>query len=288
MPRAYIDYKTSSRLDKESVRWQLSLYGYLGGLKHPQATFREQDHTYWLGDKRLISVTQLLKKHNLSTDFSMVNSEILRAKAERGTLIHKEIEIYLKTGEMGFTSELYDFIEWQEKNNIKAIASEAIVNNDIIAGTVDLITEGEGYIALHLDGEKCTPYKLEPIPTLEIERLIACERNGEIYQPKELIVPAMAIKELYKIELIIQSMEKKKKEAEKNATELRETIIKAMKEQDIKSYENDLLKMTYIAPSVRESLDTARLKKELPEVAEKYLKQTQVKESVRITLRGTE
>jgi len=290
MHRAYIDYKTSSKLDKESVRWQLSLYRYLDSLKQTKATFREQDHTYWLGDKQLISVTQLLKKHNLSTDFSMVNSVILRAKAARGTLIHEEIEHYLKTGKMGFTLELYDFIEWQAENQVKAIASETIVNNDLVAGTVDLIAESPNFtaeiIALHLDGKKCRSYPLEPIPTEEIERLLECERKGEIYQPKELIVPAAAIKELYKIELVIQSMEKKKKEAEKNAAELRKTIIKAMKEQGIKSYENDLLKMTYIAPSVRESLDTARLKKELPEVAKKYLRQSQVKESVRITLRG--
>ena len=222
MPRAYIDYKTSSRLDKEAVRWQLSLYGYLGGLKYEKkATFREQDHTYWIGDKQLISVTQLLKKHHLSTDFSMVNKDVLNAKSERGTLIHKEIETYLKTGEMGFTSELYDFIEWQEENQVKAIASEIIVNNDLVAGTVDLIAESPNFtaeiIALHLDGEKCRSYPLELIPTEEIERLLECERKGEIYKPKELIVPAMAIKELYKIELLIQSMEKKKKEAEKKS-----------------------------------------------------------------------
>jgi hypothetical protein len=291
MPRGYIDYKTSSRLDRESVRWQLSLYRYLDGLNYAdKATFTEQDHTYRLGDKRLISVTQLLKKHNLSTDFSKVNKDVLNAKSERGTLIHKEIETYLKTGEMGFTSELYDFIEWQEKNQVKAIASEIIVNNDLVAGTVDLIAESPNFtseiIALHLDGEKCRSYLLEPIPTEEIERLIECERKGEIYQPKELIVPNSALKELYTIELTIQSMEKKKKEMEQAAAETRKLIIKAMKEQGIKSYENDLLKMTYIAPSVRESLDTARLKKELPEVAEKYLRQSQVKESVRITLRG--
>jgi predicted phage-related endonuclease len=83
-------------------------------------------------------------------------------------------------------------------------------------------------------------------------------------------------------------MEKKKKEMEQAAAETRKLIIKAMKEQGIKSFENDLLKMTYIAPFEKESIDTARLKKELPEIAKKYLKQSQVKESVRITLRGTE
>ena len=210
----------------------------------------------------------------------------MQAKAERGTLIHEEIEHYIKTGEVGFTIELYHFLEWQQENNIKPIASEIIVNNDLVAGTADLIAEGEGLIALHLDGEKCTPYYLDPVPDEEIERLLECERKGEIYQPKELIVSSIAIKELYKIELVIQAIEKKKKQAEQAALELRETILQAMKKQGIKSFSNDLLKMTYIAPSVRESIDTTRLKKELPDIAKKYIKQSQVKESVRITLRG--
>lgn len=292
MHRAYIDYKTSSKLDKESVRWQLSLYRYLDSLKQTKATFREQDHTYWLGDKQLISVTQLLKKHNLSTDFSMVNSVILRAKAARGTLIHEEIEHYLKTGKMGFTLELYDFIEWQAENQVKAIASETIVNNDLVAGTVDLIAESPNFtseiIALHLDGKKCRSYPLEPIPTEEIERLLECERKGEIYQPKELVIAENAIKELYKVELTLQNLKKKQDEIQAQADEIRNLILKAMKEQGIKSFENDFLKLTYIAPSERETIDTKKLKKDLPEIAQKYSKKISVKETVRITLRNAE
>ena len=107
--------------------------------KNNEIVFCPDDHSYRLGDKVLISVTQLLKKHGLSTDYSAVNQNVLNAKAARGTLIHKEIEDYLKTGEQGFTSELYDFINILEENALQLGASEHIVHNDILAGTVDFM-----------------------------------------------------------------------------------------------------------------------------------------------------
>lgn len=291
MAKVYIDIKTTYKIDKEYCRWQLSLYRYLDGLKYAEkATFNEKDHIYKLGDKALISVTRLLKKHNLATDYSMVNPEILNAKATRGTLIHFEIEKYLETGELGFTPELYAFLEWQKKNNIKVLASESVVNNDLVAGRLDLIAESPNIqseiMVLHLNGNKCVEYPLELIPDKEIERLLECERNGETYQPKELVIAENAIKELYKVELTLQNLKKKQDEIQAQADEIRNLILKAMKEQGIKSFENDFLKLTYIAPSERETIDTKKLKKDLPEIAQKYSKKISVKETVRITLRG--
>ena len=54
--------------------------------------FDAEKHEYFDGEKRLISVTQLLKKHGLAPDYSGVSDSVLNAKAERGTLIHSEIE----------------------------------------------------------------------------------------------------------------------------------------------------------------------------------------------------
>ena len=55
---------------------------------------------------------------------------------------------------------------------------------------------------------------------------------------------------------------------------------------DIKKLESDRLLITYIAPTTRQTIDSARLKKELPDVAKEYAKTSEVKETVRITLRG--
>lgn len=52
---------------------------------------------------------------------------------------------------------------------------------------------------------------------------------------------------------------------------LREKILKAMTEFNIKSFENDYIKLTYVAPTTRESIDSKSLKANEPEIAKKYL-----------------
>ena len=104
--------------------------------------FDAQTHTY-TNEKgeTLISVTQLLKLAGISPNYDFVNEELLKASADRGTLIHKEIEDYIKKGEMGFTTELKEFINYVESVGIKVLASEKQVYNNKIAGTIDLIAQ---------------------------------------------------------------------------------------------------------------------------------------------------
>lgn len=99
--------------------------------------FDESTHTYTNDGKVLISVTQLMKKHHLSPSYEFVNSVILERSANRGTLIHKEIENYIKEGIIGFTDEMDNFREAYNKGN--AWKSETKVCNDIVAGTIDLL-----------------------------------------------------------------------------------------------------------------------------------------------------
>ena len=52
-----------------------------------------------------------------------------------------------------------------------------------------------------------------------------------------------------------------------------------------KSFENDDIKMTYIAATERKSIDSTKLKKEHPEIAEAYQKISQVKATVKIEIK---
>lgn len=102
--------------------------------------FDEQTHTYTNENGEvLISVTQLLKLAGISPNYDFVNEEVLKAAAEKGSLIHKEIEDYIKKGEIGFTKELHEFITYVKEQGIKILASEKQVYNDRVAGTIDLI-----------------------------------------------------------------------------------------------------------------------------------------------------
>lgn len=87
----------------------------------PELTFDEEWHTYRVNGKIVPSATRLLDDES----YANVNQEILKKACERGTLIHKEIEMYLKHTEKGFTDEfqefLYIYTTEQEKFLEKAI-----------------------------------------------------------------------------------------------------------------------------------------------------------------------
>ena len=76
-----------------------------------------------------------------------------------------------------------------------------------------------------------------------------------------------------------------KKQLEAQDKDVRQQLEKVMGEYGIKQFENDLLKVTYVEPTTRTTIDSARLKKDLPAVAEKYTKVSQVKGSVRIEVK---
>lgn len=75
------------------------------------------------------------------------------------------------------------------------------------------------------------------------------------------------------------------KELEQKVSDMREVIKAAMEQYGVKSFENDDIKITYVAPTERKSIDSTRLKKEHPEIAEAYQKVSQVKASVKIEVK---
>lgn len=83
----------------------------------------------------------------------------------------------------------------------------------------------------------------------------------------------------------IAYLDKQKKVLETKEKMVRQELQEAMDKYGIKKFENDILKVTYVEPTTRTTIDSARLKKELPAVAEKYTKTSQVKGSVRIEVK---
>lgn len=76
-----------------------------------------------------------------------------------------------------------------------------------------------------------------------------------------------------------------KKKLEEEDKQMREQLQKAMDAHGIRQFENDILKITYVEPTTRESIDSKALKADLPAIAAKYTKVSNVKGSVRITVK---
>ncbi len=77
-----------------------------------------------------------------------------------------------------------------------------------------------------------------------------------------------------------------KKAFEEKEKDIRAALIREMDAYGVKSFENDFLKVTYVAPTTKTSIDSKALKKDMPDVAEKYSKTSTVSASVRISLKG--
>ena len=62
--------------------------------------------------------------------------------------------------------------------------------------------------------------------------------------------------------------------------------MEAMEKSGIKSFDSDYVKITYVDPVEKTTIDSARLKKEQPDIAMEYSKKSMSKASIRITLKG--
>ena len=71
-----------------------------------QVEYDEEFHTYTLNGEIIPSVTQLLD----NGEYVDIDKNILKYAQDKGKLVHKEIEEYLKAQEMGFTAEFYEFL----------------------------------------------------------------------------------------------------------------------------------------------------------------------------------
>ena len=97
--------------------------------------FDENLHKYTVDGKEVISVTQLLQKHKITPSYDAVDKELLRMASERGTLIHEEVENWIKDRELGFTEEAYYICDYLKDKSYygSEIISEQMVANDVVA-----------------------------------------------------------------------------------------------------------------------------------------------------------
>ena len=75
-------------------------------------TYNEVWHVYRYNGKIIPSVTRLLDDGS----YKDIDENVLKKAQQRGHLIHKEIENYLKNAETGYTDEFYEFLDIFIKN----------------------------------------------------------------------------------------------------------------------------------------------------------------------------
>lgn len=136
-------------------------------------------------------------------------------------------------------------------------------------------------------GDTLKEVVLDQVPDEEIEKLLECEYKGEKYQRPALVLDSALIKDIETAEETMAMLETEYKKAESRAKELRERLCKAFEQQNIKSWEspNGKIKVTYVLPMDKISVDSVKLKKEYPQVYTKCQKISKQKAYVRVKVK---
>ena len=78
------------------------------------------------------------------------------------------------------------------------------------------------------------------------------------------------------------------KEYESKLKEYKISIIDFMREKNLEKLDAKQAIVTYVKPSARKTIDSKKLKKDLPDIYNKYVKETTTSESVRINIKKDE
>ena len=91
--------------------------------------FNEGLHEYWLGDKQLSGISEVLRRQLYPNMYTAIPKRILEMAADYGTSVHKSIELFQKNWINDGTQELQDFIQICKENNLIHEASEYTVTD---------------------------------------------------------------------------------------------------------------------------------------------------------------
>ena len=205
------------------------------------------------------------------------------------------------------------------------IISEQIVANDIVAGRFDVLYTHAKKLVLtdiktgntkHLFGwswqlslykylyEKMHGKKIDSLEIFwaknggmtvipceyvgdeKIENLLNAEREGRLISDVDLGVSEEELEDFTELMEKITVKEKELKLLKDMVDSVKTVLYGTMEKEGIKTVDRGNLKITYVAPSSRTSVDSKKLEKEDPEIFKKYAKTTTVAGSIKITLMG--
>lgn len=295
----------------------------LSDLKKSEVVFREEDHTYWLGDKQLFGITKMIERQLFPDKYKNVPKASLDNRANIGTAFHKAMEAWIVMG-LEQDNEMFKVFK-ENYGDIKFIASEYLVSdNETFASKIDGIDENEilwdwksstkknieywrwqmsvyrvmytlqngrepkGYKVLWINKDlKHEIVDILPYDMNIVKDLMNAEREGRqfVYEKPKDIVSLNVCEELAVIENTIISFQTKIDELEEKKSIIKDTILKAMQNNNIKSWETDRLKFTVKDAYVKNNVDGKTLKEKYPNIYKEVVKTSSVKASLLINIK---
>lgn len=270
-------------------------------MKKSRVVFDEAAHSYTLNGELLPiqGITRMIDRQIFGGKMQNVPESVLKKYSEFGSLVHKEIQEYYENGMLPISDEANAFI----KKRIECAACEFIVSNDVIATAIDFVGKDmflydfktsttldkerlswqlsicaylfekqtglkvKGLMGVHLRGKECTFVGIERKHNEQVEALIRAELNGEQYMSEET-----AMRRLIDLEKTIIQIKQEAEMYEERKKVLLTGLQEKMAQMGLKTLKTDNLTLTLVPESTTTTLDTKRLKEEMPEIYQKFEK----------------
>ena len=292
-------------------------------LTKPSVVFNKESHTYFLDGKQLNGITSLLERKLFPTKYSGVDEETLHKAAEYGSNVHEQIAEDDGVDEFVLDEVLSYRKIITAHNLKPIAHEYLVTDSDKYASAIDLVLENEDgtvdladikttykldkdYVSWQLSiyaylFELCNPgVKVNNLYGLwlrddkssyekvyrhdkdEVLRLLADDTESNFLpdspkMPADIVEMASQLEEYF---TMLKRFEKQYKEQEK---EFKTRLTKLMGEAGIYNISIGGLKISYVKGYTKSSIDSTRLKKEMPEIVDKYSKTTNVSPTIKIT-----
>lgn len=117
----------------------------------------------------------------------------------------------------------------------------------------------------------------------EVKRLLADDAAGNVFVPNATEMPSDIVEMASELEAVFALLKRYEKQYKEQEKEFKTRLTTLMGDAGIYNITLGGLKISYVKGYTKSTLDSTRLKKEMPEVADKYTKTTNVSPTIKIT-----
>lgn len=286
--------------------------------------FNQEDHTYTNIDKfcELKGITSTLIHRVFPDKYKGIPQAILNRAADRGTIVHEDLELVETIGIEPTTDEGKNYLKLKEKHGLNFLESEYTVSDlEHYATNIDAIYEVEDNVVDIADYKTTSKFDKESVswqlsicayflemnnPHVKVRNLYGIWLRGDIAElirvdrhandEVQALIQADINDESYDFspefpdyirenEIALYVLGKKINELTEEYNSIKSEVLNKMIENKDKSFDTGNLLITVLAPSIRTSFDSKKFMSEHGDIAKNYIKTSTTKESLKLTLR---
>ena len=286
--------------------------------------FDQDNHTYTNTEtgEMYRGITSTLIHRLFPDKYSGIPQNILERAARKGSVVHEDIELHETVGTAPATEEGRNYVRLKEDNQLRFLESEYTVSDlKHYATNIDAIYKvDETQVDLadfkttsKLDKESlswqlsiCACFFEQNNPHISVRKLYGIWLRGEIAELAEVKrhtaeeVQTLIRADLNDLpfgytpqlpdyirdnEMLLTSLARRIKALTDEYDSIKAQVLEQMLKHKDKSFDTGNLLITVMKPSTRESFDSKKFKEEHSDLYNQYIKTSQTKESLKLTLR---